>query len=401
MAPTAETDSIVTPANSTPHLTEVLSTDQPQIELEGSDCIPVDEDVSLVLDKFSDFPLKIGQFLNAGGALEVLSQELLNAGIAGEPIIVAADDATANGKRDIITSVIDRASNIFPQPSYLLIYVCQDGRFNLAYQLTSQEIEGDPKILELTDMDSKGGVEVLISDSTCGAHTCFERIRILSWNGSTFVDHMGGDTSELPYPEVDTQDPDGDGILDLYVTATGFGSVGAGPPRPLTVVYSFSELTGRWEPTDELLGASDYRIHVLHDADRAARSGSYEAAQELYERVIEDPELQSWGNSNEDWTTLSAYARYKLMVTNHLLEDSTRAQELFDALESSHAPGEPQYVFVELADTFRDAYIENGVGSACQAVREFVNLNEDKVLDFFYYGYGNPQYQAEDICPFN
>jgi hypothetical protein len=234
---------------------------------------------------------------------------------------------------------------------------------------------------------------------TCGAHTCFEDLQILVWNREVFENRLMGSTSDLPYPQISIQDEDGDGLFDLSVTASGFGSVGAGPPRPLTRVWAFAPQSGSWELTDEFLESSDFRIHVAHDADQAVRNGDYAQAVELYRRVIEDPSLQGWMEPETEWPKLAAYAHYKLSVAYWLLDQPQLAQTQMEALETQYPPDDPLYVFVEMGLLFQDAFPSGGLAAGCQAVSQYVEAHSGQVLPFFDYGYGNPFYEAGDLCP--
>jgi hypothetical protein len=208
-------------------------------------------------------------------------------------------------------------------------------------------------------------------------------------------------SNELPYPVLELQDPDGDRRFDILITGSGFGSVGAGPQRPKTVVYAYIPEQSGWARYDTILGKSNYRIHVLQDAEIAARDGDYAAAIDLYQRVIEDPNLLDWVNPENERADLSAYAEFKLVVMHTALDQPDRAKESFNRMGESIAASAPQSGYVDLAQTFLSAYDTSGLQAGCSAVESYAEANVEAILlPLNSFGYGNPGYTAADLCPY-
>ena len=237
----------------------------------------------------------------------------------------------------------------------------------------------------------------MLGCSTCGAHTCFEELEILSWNGESFDNRLVGESADLPSPLVAVNDSDGDGLFDLLVTGRGFGSVGAGPPRPITRLWSFNPDIGVWEVTGEFPGAAEFRIHVIHDADTASRNGDYATAQLLYQQALENAALQNW--EIHDPAELLAYARFKLVLLHMILGNSDAADARYQELVGSYAPSSPQFVFVEMSVLFRNGFFAGGASAGCEEVRIYIVQHSNSVLPLLDYGYGNPEYTPQDICP--
>lgn len=363
-----------------------------------SACMPLHSGVQLPEVSYEGYPQAILDYLNQGGKPEELAPMLEARGVARPPYILAAVDTTGGGKVDIAVSLVNASDPlVYAPPGDLIVYVCQGDRYSLLYRRSSGEVEAGLQIYEAMDLNADGAAELVIGFPTCGAHTCFTALEILSWNGKSYENRLQGDSSDLPYPQVGVSDTDGDGIYDLQVTGTGFGSVGAGPPRASTRLWSFNPLTGLWEPAGEFPGAAEFRVHVVHDADNYARQGAYDQALLLYQQVLDDPNLKDW--DVHDPADLSAYVRFKMALLHLILGQGTQAEAHYQDLVGSYAPGNPHYVFVEMTVIFRDGFLAGGAAAGCREVRAYIAQHHDQVLPFFDYGYGNPQYTAEDICP--
>jgi tetratricopeptide (TPR) repeat protein len=319
-------------------------------------------------------------------------------GVARPSTNLAAVDTTGGGMIDIAVSLVDPRDPVIQQPpGDLLVYLCQGGQYTLVYQHKSGEMQGAAQFHEALDLNADGAAELVIGYPTCGAHTCFETLEILAWNGETFENRLSGDSSDLPYPEVAVSDTDGDGRYDLAVTASGFGSVGAGPQRSLTRLWVYSPASLMWELAGDFPGTAQYRVHVVHDADAYARLGEYERALRFYQQVIDDPTLQEWDtHSYED---LVAYARFKIVLVSLIIGQQKLAEAHYQELVGQFPPDSPQYVFVELSVLFRDGFLAGNAPAGCREVRTYITQYPERVLSFFDYGYGNPAYTAEDICP--
>ena len=365
----------------------------------GGDCLPEKGHAPLPEMTFEQYPQAILEFLNEGGAPENLAQALEAAGVGNLPHSVDYADMTGDGKNEVVASILDPQSTGILPAGILLIYACQQDQYALLYREATRDMEGGPYIWFLQDLNGDGKADLVSSQTTCGAHACFDRVQILVWNREAFENRLEGDSGDLSNPVIEVDDPKSDGLYDLLVTSTGAGSVGAGPARSLTRVWSFQPDKGVWQPQGEFLGASDFRIHLLHDADTEAKAGQYDLASQLYSRVIEDDTLQDWVDPGMERANLSAYAHFKLMVIGHLQGEDQLAQQQLSDLEATFPAGTPQHAFVEMAIVFEKAFAAGGLESGCPAAQEYAAQHEDQILTVLDFGYGNPTYTPEDICP--
>lgn len=390
------------PATETPGPEPTL-TEQPSPTPQGEPCLSPQPQVDLQAGGFTSYPQSVLDFLNAGGTLEALDQGLYAAGVANQPLSVVAADLTGDGSRDVAVSIYNPDSTAIPPGGSLLIYTCQSGQYQLAYEEHTEDVWGSPGIRYLQDMNGDEAAELVAARPTCGAHTCFEDITILAWDGASFENRLESTSTDLPYPDARLEDPEGDGIYDLIVVGSGFGSVGAGPQRSLTRSWVFIPETETWIPAGETLGESNNRIHVLQDAETSSLVEAYDEALLLYGRVIQDTTLEDWAEPETERANLAAYALFKTAVVYLLQGNQDFAQSTFDQQAEAFPEGTTGHAYVELAQVFQEAYaVDESVLQGCAAARQFAEGRAEEILEPLgsaAFGYANPDFAPEDICP--
>jgi hypothetical protein len=365
-------------------------------------CLPERSQISLPYVSFEALPEVILDYLNRGGSLTALDETLYEQDMANQPVAVAGSDFTGNGKIDVIISIYDPRILTVPPQGMLLIYTCQEGTYHLSYIDKPAEYAGAPIIRYLQDLNANDKVELVTSSSYCGAHTCFEDIKVLAWTGKEFENLLPKMTDDLPFPYLDLVDEQNDLIFDIHITGSGFGSAGAGPQRHLTRQFIYNPRVERWQFLREEYGISNYRIHILHDADRAAENRDYDEALRLYQQVISDTTLDDWMNPEEERSRLSAYARYKMMMLYYLIGQPNFAQIMFNEMQSLYPSGHPLNPIAKLAGVFHIHSQQDDLVEACRSARLYAADNSADILDILgpsAFGYANPEFEPEDVCP--
>jgi hypothetical protein len=364
-------------------------------------CVPLGESGPLPEASFDALPEAVLEFINNGGSPEQLADALYVAGFANLPEPAAAGDLTGDGIDEVVVSIFEPDSLNMPPAGLLLIYICDENAYQLAYQEDSRPSQGAPGIRFLRDLNADGRAELVVSSASCGAHTCFEQVQVIQWDGTQFMNHLEGETSDLPYPSIYLSPTGEDELYDLQVTGSGFGSVGAGPQRNVTRTWSFSEDTQSWQISEFRQEPSDYRIHVLHDALAASEMGDYQSALMLYNRVISDTTLEDWDDPQLEQAVINAFARYQMSVIYTLQDRDSFAGTILREMEAAYPPDSPQRGYFEMAAAYIDAYQAGGVQAGCQAVQVFAS-SYPGLLDPLgpqTFGYGNPVFTQEDLCP--
>jgi hypothetical protein len=369
--------------------------------VEASPCPPVGEPEPLVYIPFDALPESLLDFMNSGGSINDMGEALYEAGVANLPEPIATGDMDGDGLDEVVVSIFDPDSVSLPPAGILLIYSCQDSVYRLVYKEDTRSADGAPGIRFLQDLNADGRDDLVVSSASCGAHTCFERVQVIQWDGTSYRNHLEGDSSDLPYPNIYLSPGVPEGVYEIQVTGSGIGSVGAGPQRNVTRVWSFSEDAQLWEVSDFQQEPSNYRIHVLHDAVDAARNGDYQQALVLYNRVINDTTLEDWTDPELEQLWIKAFARYQMAVIYTILDRGTFANTILSELESTTSPDNPQYAYYEMAVMYMDGYQEGGIERGCMFAQDYAALHPGLLEPFgpLAFGYGNPIFTDQDICP--
>lgn len=368
----------------------------------GAGCTPGQDQPELNVGDFDQYPQAIRDFLNNGGTPSDLDEALYNAGVANQPVAVKTADMTGDGQEEVVVSIFNPASQTMPPAGTLMIYACQSGAYQQDYQQDSKQAWGAPGIRYLQDLNADGKAELIASAGSCGAHTCFEDVEILAWDGEQFKNLLDGDTKEIPYPDIRITDEDGDGIYNVEIAGSGYGSVGAGPQRNVTDIWRYDPSSGMWNFDQQVFQESNYRIHVLQDAETATKNGDYANALVLYNRVINDTSLEDWMDPETEKANLSAYALFKSGVVYTIEGQEDLAKTTFAQLSSSYPPDEPQHAYVDMANAFQQAYTSDGLEAACSAARTSASKHSDQILAPLgpqAFGYANPEIHSDDVCP--
>ncbi len=301
-------------------------------------------------------------------------------------------DLTGDGNKETVFALIDPQSDqLFPE-AHLVVFACQAGDVKVLYRYTP--LEGySLELIAVQDLTQDGVADLVFSEYSCGAHTCWHTPNVWSWQGNDFVNQMGDDF-QFPYP-VYSVAPAG-----LTVVSAGVGSVGAGPQRPITTTLAW---TGQViTVTGEVLGSPTYRYHAFLDGDRAMSASDYASAATDYERVVVDDTLEPWGafyDAGEERQWFGVLGRWRQVILAAIQGQSAEAQAAYDSLDPMLTPEDPGYPVIELAQRFWRSYQRDGdVTAACAYAMD--TDQAQLALDFLNsFGYSNPVYEVSDLCP--
>ena len=376
------------------------------------DCTAPDPNAAWIAPPdFAGYPGAIGGFLNVGGSAEALKTILTNASsINAQFGGLWSVDLTGDGDPETIVSIFDPLGQVFgPVPSgAFLIYGCAQQTAPLLYQDTANPMLQVKQIGDLIGAGRGGQVATLRSE--CGAHTCFDTLDVLGWDGSRFVSLMS-ERLQMPYPSYAFANLDGDGALEIQVVRGQIASVGAGPQRTITQTWDWNGV--QFVKLTESVSPPEYRIHAVHDADDMLANpkllltnGNITGLIDLYMRVIADDTLKDWlveagVEKPDDRANLTAYAWYRIVIANARFGDAASAQSAFERLSADFPAGAPGHEYQQLAQVFWSAYQDTAsLGAACQAANRHANNVTDAIDGLNAFGYANRQYVAQDMCPF-
>ena len=353
---------------------------------------------------FNGYPDAVGAFLNAGGTADALRTLLTNASsINAQFGDVWSFDLTGDSDAETVVSIFDPLGEVFgPAPTgRLLIYGCVGQMAPLLFQDAGQPML---QVRQMGDLIGAGrGGELAVVRSECGAHTCFDTLDVLGWNGVAFVSLMG-ERLQMPQPTYTLADLDGDAALEIQAVGGQIASVGAGPQRTLTETWDWNG--AQFVKISQAVSPPEYRIHLVHDADDALLRGDFAGAMEMYNRVITDDALRDWlveagVQKPDDRANLTAYAWYRILIVYARLNDIASAQTAFDRVSADFPAGAPGHAYQQLALVFWSEYqATSRLSAACQAANRHANNETDAIDGLNAFGYANRQYVAADMCPF-
>lgn len=279
-----------------------------------------------------------------------------------------------------------------------------------------------PQLVGISDMTGDEHPELVVETRVCGAHTCEDSYRILRSVGNDVENIVSRSGSEkaikgitfeedlitITFSDIHFEDYQRDGRPDLFVHGGTFGSAGAGEVRTFTEIWSWdgtavTQIATIYDPTE-------YRHHILYEANDAFAADDFERAATLYEQTINDDSLitpSSWFrffNDMDEATKIiqkeiHQFAAFRLVLIALLEDDFDLAQNWLNWLVQQY----PDAPFTKAAHTLVDNW--NGRDSLfalCAPIASDLNTLVDPELEFPFFldlGYGNPYVKPGDVCP--
>ena len=180
----------------------------------------------------ADYDAAVAKFLNnPANSLERLNRSLglCRVALPNEQGAVAAD-ITGAKSGDIVVVINDADPDGGDIKGRLLVYHQGQNGYELAHKRAGQ---GKISLIRAADVNKDGKVDLVSSDTSCGAHTCFGTLTVESWDGKSYADWIE-DEPTIAEPEYSVKEMSKDGQGDEIVVHGGvIASVGAGPQRGL------------------------------------------------------------------------------------------------------------------------------------------------------------------------
>ncbi len=176
------------------------------------------------------------------------------------------------------------------------------------------------------------------------------------------------------------------------------GTMLAGPQRVVTNTWA-SPAGAPYELVRQEAAPSDCLYHRVQDGDIAMATGAqdgYAAAIAAYRAVVDDPRLVAcWIRDNEP-DELRAYALYRLAVAHAYAGDPDAAGQAVADLVQSY----PTDSYANLAELWWIAYrTTRDASAACAVARTVAERHPDTWERLADYGFANPTFTIEMICP--
>ena len=139
--------------------------------------------------------------------------------------------------------------------------------------------------------------------------------------------------------------------------------------------------------------------HAVKDADALFTAGKYADAETAYAAAAIDTSLKIWSEQKHERDELQSYS--SLFRAGLALAGGRRRHRESERLPRPAPISHPQTLHDQLAASFKAAFNAKGsVSVGCSAVRDDIAANLAEYQAFWDFGYGNPPFDADTICPF-
>ncbi|MCS7060984.1 MAG: hypothetical protein RMN25_07430 [Anaerolineae bacterium] len=364
-------------------------------------------------DRFADIASALIPYLSAGATPTAVHDLLMAWGV----ILSTPDSSTTLGgvyqgrflradEPGTVIAIFDPSAQTSSlRAGDVAVYVCTERAMQLAYQALADPqfggAVGYPRVLSTADVTGDGLDEVSFISGECGVSTCFDIAIILSF-GDGHLRNIISDLSPHPFPAFTFAQAETGQAQDLWVQVGQYGSLAAGPQRGAREKWSWNGSV--FTLTETILDEPVYRLHALHDADTALRSGDFTTAGALYRRVAGDPQLRAWEGPaplRDEAEILGAFALYRLVELAARKQDAAGLSEAYEALQRATPKGSPSELYGALGNVFYSAYQASGsYAQACNAAIQFAEKNPNVyiLLGSQTFGYANYDYLPADMC---
>lgn len=174
------------------------------------------------------------------------------------------------------------------------------------------------------------------------------------------------------------------------------GSVGAGPQRAWTETYA-SLKDAPYTLFKQVYDASKCLYHQILDANQAFDNWTklgFEPAITAYKAASADKTAETCGAIPDELATLRDFARFRLLVAYVGGGEAAEAEKLAPQIAHAGLRG--------AADTFMKSYkATRSVLQACRDTTAYAKATPGAWQFLADWGYANPSFKAEDLCPLN
>ncbi len=312
-------------------------------------------------------------------------------------------DLNGDGESEWLISVPARDQGCWVPycPAYLMIFEVREALFVPAAILIEDENVWDvssPVLLMVDDLNGDGLLEMVVEQTSCGAHTCFTGIIIGQWDGQRWRS-LAADPVMQAYTTYTFTDQTGDGLLDIVMHGGMYGSVGAGLQRAHTQIFAWRD--GAYRLVEDTPDPDEHPYFQMLDANAALANEDWDTALGLALTVVNYPDIYE----DEGWLTPDAWARivgYATLEAAFVYAQQGDVEAMRQAysslmLRSYSAPNDPYPDAVWHALEVYEA--TNDPLAACIAAEEFIATRAEDAAFFEWYGYGTERMTVDRICP--
>ena len=265
---------------------------------------------------------------------------------------------------------------------------------SLSYKITAS---GTIDLLATQDINADGLTDVVWTDTVCAPSSCFVTVHVRSWDGIEWRDWTKG-TITMAGANVSLTPSDIPGRPnEIRLIGGQYAGAGAGPQRARLAVWASTD-GAPYALSSERMMPSLCLYHTVVDANHAMTRELYlEKAQWLYTDAAENQNLQACGERSNELAELRSFALFRLALIAGYESKPELAAERVERLASTYE----RQIFAEVGVRWLAAFRQSGdAKTACEAVYIFAAANSEVVNILADYGYANPTFTAEEVCPY-
>jgi len=353
------------------------------------------------------------RYLNSGGNPDELLEELENESYIIQPNIIITD-LNMDGSDEIVflghIKSID--ANYYQEGGIIFLYCNIEDEYVSHIVVWGENIL-DPDVYSISNINNDESLEIIYS-YTVSRSNCEAGVSITSFkNGKYAPIRIEDNFPDCKY-KISLNDINDDGVMEISVEGNTSSSLGGGIGRRVRHTFELNDFNVYQLRVVELL-PSEYRIHVLEDAQIALNEGNYESALQIYsvaahsDQLQDVPSLYDITMKNSDPAHVqypheyqTAFALFRMVTLLVISDDLNGAKEILDKMYFQYPVGSPGSAFYNLAELFVNEYlVDNLKLEACTKVTALI-ASAFPDLDRYigYWGYNNISYKNETICPF-
>ena len=265
---------------------------------------------------------------------------------------------------------------------------------SLSYRISAT---GTIDLLATRDINADGLTDVAWTDTVCGSSSCFVTVHVRSWDGVEWRDWTKG-TITMAGANVSLTPSDKPGRPnEIRLIGGQYAGADAGPQRARLAVWASTD-GAPYALSSERMMPSLCLYHTVIDANHAMTSELYlEKAQWLYTDAAENQDGQACGDRSNELAELRSFALFRLALIAGYESKPELAAERVERLASTFE----RQIYAEVGVRWLAAYRQSGdAKTACEAANNFAAANPEVVNILADYGYANPTFTAEEVCPF-
>lgn len=254
------------------------------------------------------------------------------------------------------------------------------------------------RLLAANDINADGLNELAYSSETCRSETCFTSVQVRRWSGTSFTNLLPNSPDMPAVETVEFRNEDNDAASELVIVGGIVDSEGAGPQRKRTEIWDWNGQT--WQASESRLAPTDWMALIAWEGHENLITRDYGAAQALFNRVLTDNSLKTWhAGAQEERMLLRGFAAFELVVLHAAQGQPAQTRSALQSLRSDFANSP----FREAGERFYEVWqTDRDLASACDSVTAYATTQQSTLIqplnDF---GYSNPSFAPEDICPFS